>query len=143
MQFHYYWLLSLCVDLFTLTLLLQFKRFNRELITELERKTDMDIKYMNVSIAWFSLHQSNNMSYSLTCASRDISLVWYYNPSRPLSKDTSQNTNWSKTSWTNHRLTWRNCAGKVKGSIRLSMSSKKMRWGFEIWNLSVEVFSVW
>lgn len=31
----------------------QFKKFHRELITELEKKTDMDMKYMNVSIVWF------------------------------------------------------------------------------------------
>lgn len=34
-------------------LLHQFKKFHRELITELEKKTDMDIKYMNVSIVSF------------------------------------------------------------------------------------------
>uniref|UniRef100_A0A8C2FUR3 BAR/IMD domain containing adaptor protein 2 like 1a n=1 Tax=Cyprinus carpio TaxID=7962 RepID=A0A8C2FUR3_CYPCA len=34
-----------------------FKRFNRELITELERKTDMDIKYMN---ATFKRYQSEH-----------------------------------------------------------------------------------
>lgn len=27
----------------------QFKRFQREVIIELEKKTDMDVKYMNVS----------------------------------------------------------------------------------------------
>lgn len=30
-------------------LLLKFKRFHREIISELERKTDMDVKYMTVS----------------------------------------------------------------------------------------------
>lgn len=30
----------------------QFKRFHRELIAELEKKTDMDVKYMTVSIFW-------------------------------------------------------------------------------------------
>lgn len=72
---------------------------------------------------------------------KDISsMLWYYIPSRPHSKDTSQNTNWSKTSWTNHRLTWRNCAEKVKGNIRPNMRSKKMRWEFIVflkWNLSI------
>lgn len=67
-------------------------------------------------------------------------ILWHYIPSRPHSKDTSQNTNLGKTSWTNHRLTWRNCAGKVKGRIHPSMRSKKMRWAyivFLLWNLSI------
>lgn len=29
--------------------LVQFKRFHREVIIELEKKTEMDVKYMNVS----------------------------------------------------------------------------------------------
>lgn len=31
------------------SLSLQFKRFHREIIIELEKKTEMDVKYMNVS----------------------------------------------------------------------------------------------
>lgn len=37
-----------CVCVFSL-LFLQFKRFHREVIIELEKKTEMDVKYMNVS----------------------------------------------------------------------------------------------
>lgn len=29
---------------------MQFKKFHREIITELEKKTEMDVKYMNVSV---------------------------------------------------------------------------------------------
>lgn len=49
-----------------LTFLLQFMRFHRELIAELEKKTDMDIKYMNVSIACFSPRHTSHMAF--TCA---------------------------------------------------------------------------
>lgn len=60
-------MLSLCDDDDLLpTFLLQFMRFHRELITELEKKTDMDIKYMNVSIAGFSPRHTSHMA--LTCA---------------------------------------------------------------------------
>lgn len=40
--------LCVCVCVFSL-LFLQFKRFHREVIIELEKKTEMDVKYMNVS----------------------------------------------------------------------------------------------
>lgn len=37
----------------------QFKRFHREVIMELEKKTEMDVKYMNVSVIISeSFHQS-------------------------------------------------------------------------------------
>ena len=39
---------ELCVCAFSL-LFLQFKRFHRDVIIELEKKTEMDVKYMNVS----------------------------------------------------------------------------------------------
>lgn len=37
----------MCVVLFLLS---QLKRFHRDIINELEKKTEMDVKYMNVSV---------------------------------------------------------------------------------------------
>lgn len=63
--------LSLCDDDFLpLILLLQFMKFHRELIAELEKKTDMDIKYMNVSIVCFSPCHTSHIA--LTCTYHNI-----------------------------------------------------------------------
>lgn len=40
-----------CVLFFSFPL--QFKRFHKEIITELEKKTEMDVKYMTVSVATY------------------------------------------------------------------------------------------
>lgn len=47
----------------------QFKRFHRELIGELEKKTDMDVKYMTVSIF-------PNDSVIRHCSNGEIFFVW-------------------------------------------------------------------
>jgi len=75
MQFHWYWFfLSLCDDdVLPLTLLLQFMKFHKELIAELEKKTDMDIKYMNVSIVCFSPRHTSHIA--LTCTYHYITFL--------------------------------------------------------------------
>lgn len=47
---------------------------------------------------------------------------------RPRSRDTRQNTEWSRTRWRDPSQTWRNSGGKVKGRTPPSTRAKRTRY---------------
>ena len=115
----------------------QFKRFHRDVIIELEKKTEMDVKYMNVSVTiygfkhWqcFSIFISEELFLSLKTAVFFVSRVsCQMSVCRPPSSAISQSTKWNRTSWSALRQIWRSSGGKARQNTHPSMTSKRMRW---------------